>query len=374
MSTNGLARAHPANQPDPAHARGPVQRVGSYGFLPARRGSAPSRFLRATVLVLCVGALLFLTPLWAPLLLAGWTAVLMHGPNDRLGRRLGGSRRAAAALTVTLVVVCIVPMILVTISLVGGAIEMSKKLLAADGTWDALHAVVSGGSGAAKPHGYDLDRLVDLAREHGAGALQMLSAIAGATANAVIGAFVFVLGLYTFLVDGKRFDRWLGLHLPLPHDCYRRFAAAFAETGRGLFIGVGLTAAGQALILTIGYFAIGLPQAAMLGAVTMVAALIPSGGAGIVWVPLSAGLALTGRIGAAVVVLVLGLIVSIGDNFLRPWLSRYAKLRLPTFALLSAMLGGVALIGTWGLLLGPLLVRWAVEGLEILRESQAAAR
>ena len=373
MSTNGLARAHPTNQPDAAHARGPVDRVGRYGFLPARRASAQSRFLRATVLVVCIGALLFLTPLWAPLLLAAWTAVLMHGPNERLGRRFGSSR-AAAALTVTLVVVCIVPVILVTISLVGGAVEMARKLLAAQGTWDALHAVVSGGSGATKLQGNDIDRVVDLAREHGAGAWRMLSAIAGATANVVIGAFVFVLGLYTFLVDGKRFDRWLGLHLPLPHDSYRRFAAAFAETGRGLFIGVGLTAAGQALILTIGYFAIGLPQAAMIGAVTMVAALIPSGGAGIVWVPLSAGLALTGRIGAAVVVLVLGVIASTGDNFLRPWLSRHAKLRLPTFALLSAMLGGVALIGTWGLLLGPLLLRWAVEGLEILRESRIAAR
>ena len=52
----------------------------------------------------------------------------------------------------------------------------------------------------------------------------------------------------------------------------------------------------------------------------------------------------------------------------RPMLSRYGKLRMPTFLLLISMLGGLALFGAWGVLLGPLLVRLAVEGLEILRE------
>jgi len=40
--------------------------------------------------------------------------------------------------------------------------------------------------------------------------------------------------------------------------------------------------------------------------------------------------------------------------------------------LFVAMLGGIVLIGAWGLLLGPLVVRLAVEGLDMLREQRAA--
>jgi predicted PurR-regulated permease PerM len=321
------------------------------------------------VIVLCLFTLIVMSPLWAPLLLAGWTAILVRSPHERLGNKLGGSRRAAAALTVAFVVVLIVPLVLVTISLVGGAVDLAKNVIAAGGGLESVRALFSGGSGA-KIEAQTFDRLFDIAQQHGAGAWRALTLIAGATANVVIGAFVFVLGLYAFLVDGRRFDHWLELNVPLPPGAYRRFAKAFVETGKGLFIGVGLTAAAQAVVLTIGYFAIGLPQAAMLGAVTLVAALIPAGGAGIVWVPLSAGLAFTGNVSGAVVVLVLGVVASTGDNFLRPWLSRYAKLNLPTFALLVAMLGGVALLGAWGLLLGPLLLRWAVEGLQLLRDAR----
>jgi predicted PurR-regulated permease PerM len=337
-----------------------------------RQRGAPGQFLRLLVTALCLFTLVVMSPLWAPLLLAGWTAILVRSPQERLGHKLGGSRRAAAALTVAFVMVLIVPAVLITISLVGGAVDMVKNAIAAGGGIDSVRALFSGGSGA-KIEAQTFDRVFELAQQHGAGAWRALTVIAGATANVVIGAFVFVLGLYVFLVDGKRLDRWLELNMPLPRGAYRRFAAAFVETGRGLFIGVGLTAAAQAIVLTIGYFAIGLPQAAMFGAVTLVAALIPAGGAGIIWAPLSVGLAVTGRISAAVVVLVLGLIASTGDNFLRPWLSRYAKLRLPTFALLVAMLGGVGLLGAWGLLLGPLLMRWAVEGLALIREARMPA-
>lgn len=48
-------------------------------------------------------------------------------------------------------------------------------------------------------------------------------------------------------------------------------------------------------------------------------------------------------------------------------LSRKAHLDLPMFLLFIAMLGGIAMFGAWGLLLGPLLVRLAVEALRLGR-------
>ncbi len=43
-----------------------------------------------------------------------------------------------------------------------------------------------------------------------------------------------------------------------------------------------------------------------------------------------------------------------------------------SLVLFVAMLGGIVLFGTWGLLLGPLLVRWASEGLSMLRDQRVA--
>jgi predicted PurR-regulated permease PerM len=87
-----------------------------------------------------------------------------------------------------------------------------------------------------------------------------------------------------------------------------------------------------------------------------------------VWAPLTLGLALAGRMGEAAAVLVLGCVIAVADNFIRPMLSRHAHLDLPTFLLFVAMLGGIGMFGTWGLLLGPLFVRLGVEALRIGRE------
>jgi predicted PurR-regulated permease PerM len=57
------------------------------------------------------------------------------------------------------------------------------------------------------------------------------------------------------------------------------------------------------------------------------------------------------------------------DNLARPWLSRRGKLQLPGFVVLVAMFGGVELVGGWGILFGPLVVRLAKEALEVRREA-----
>jgi predicted PurR-regulated permease PerM len=99
----------------------------------------------------------------------------------------------------------------------------------------------------------------------------------------------------------------------------------------------------------------------------------------VVWGPVAVGLALTGRWGRAVIMTAIGvLVIGFADDMLRPLLSRHGSVQLPTFVLLVAMFGGLATVGGWGLLLGPLLVRLAVEAVSIERDerlgrSQAAA-
>jgi predicted PurR-regulated permease PerM len=89
-----------------------------------------------------------------------------------------------------------------------------------------------------------------------------------------------------------------------------------------------------------------------------------------VWVPVSAGLALAGHRVHAAILFVVGLaVISTIDNVLRPWLARLGRLRLPMVVVFLSMIGGLRLIGGWGLLLGPLLVRLGVEARAIARDA-----
>jgi len=110
-----------------------------------------------------------------------------------------------------------------------------------------------------------------------------------------------------------------------------------------------------------------------LGLLTLLFSIVPLVGTAIVWVPVAAGLALTGRVGAGIGLAIYGVLV-IGsiDNLARPWLARRGKLQLPTFVVLVSMFGAVELFGGWGVVFGPLLVRLAKEALEVRREAMQA--
>ncbi len=145
-----------------------------------------------------------------------------------------------------------------------------------------------------------------------------------------------------------------------------RLGAGFRETGRGLIIGAGGTALVQCLLATTAYVAIGIPRALVLGFLTAVCSLVPFVGTGLVWIPLAIGLGAGGQYWRVGVVVVMGVGVhSLVDNFVRPVLTRHGHLQLPTLLVLLSMLGGVALFGATGALLGPLVLRLSFESLVI---------
>jgi predicted PurR-regulated permease PerM len=327
--------------------------------------------LRWGVFALCVLALWAVVPLWAPVVLAIWTALLVQPFYDRLARRMPGRKngrsRAAGAITVLVVVGLLMPLVTLGISLVAAASDLASALRDSKAGDDAWRLALSSEPRLSFDR-FDGKSLIAFAREHGVGARRALQTTFDVLAAATIGLVVYVVTFHAVLLDGQRAYTWLLDRSPIPRGDLERLAAAFSETGRGLFVGVGLTALLQGSVATIGYVALGLPQALVLGLLTTLASLIPSVGAGLVWVPVSALLFATDRTTDGGVLVAIGCFTSIIDNFMRPWLSRYGHLQLPMVVVFIAMLGGVAAFGGVGLLLGPLFVRLAVEGLEIWRQ------
>ncbi len=333
---------------------------------------------RFVVFALVAAAAITFLPLWAPLVLAAWVAVMARPLMLRVAKATGGRHRAAGALVVVLVVLIFVPIAASAVSLSRGAIELGQNLMRSHGAKSALISIVSGGGGdapagatAAGADGGLLQspaKIFALLQEHGAQAAQIVGGIAGAATEALLALFVFVYSVYVFLVDGPAMYDWLEKHAPLELEHTRRLVAAFVETGRGLFVGVGLTGLAQGIVATVTYFALGVPRALVLGLLTCIASLIPSVGTALVWVPVAIGLALAGKTTAAIVMAAVGvLVIGTVDNFMRPVFARFGNLELSTYVLLTSIFGGLAIFGAWGFILGPLFARLAKEALIMAR-------
>lgn len=101
---------------------------------------------------------------------------------------------------------------------------------------------------------------------------------------------------------------------------------------------------------------LGLPAPVLWAAVMFVAAIVPVLGAVAVWGPVSLYLALTGSWGKAIVLAAFGtVVISLIDNLLYPVLVGQ-KLRLHTVPVFFSLVGGLALLGASGIIIGPVIL------------------
>ena len=339
---------------------------------PPRSPGEPAPPLPRGLLIaaLLAGALV-LVPFWVWLVLAIWVGQFARRMVPPLTRFTGRRQRAAAVLTFALLALIVVPLALLTWRLVDEAIVLVRRLSESQQAKDLFEQLVTKKQAAGKGGG-DSAEPMQLIVQHGDRAWGIVTMILGIAAKVVLGLFVFLSATYAVLADGPRAYRWFEDHLPIDRRVTRRFAAAFTETGHGLFIGVGGAGLAQAVVATAMYFILDVPDALVLGLLTLMASVIPSIGTGIVWVPVAIGLALVGRTTAAIAMGAVGVAV-IGsiDNLVRPILSRRGNLALPSILIMVSMFGGIALIGASGLVLGPLVLRLAKEALLIDREARA---
>jgi predicted PurR-regulated permease PerM len=324
--------------------------------------------LRWTTLALCIAAAFVVWPLWPPLVLAAWTAALTRPLLVRFERALKGRRRAAAALSLLLFVVLALPLALVSLGVFTGGQELLATVRTSTSAASALQTLTSSPDATLRlPSSFP--EVVSLIQAAGTQGLGVLTGLAGAAANGLVGLFLYFGGAYTFLLDSSAAWAWVKRRSPLEPGHLQRLGDAFHETGRGLLVGVGLTSLTQGLAATAIYLALGVPRAWVLGPLTGLASVVPVVGTALVWGPTAVGFYLTDRPGRALVLVLLGVgFISVIDNLLRPIYARLGALQMPMFLLFVAVFGGLATFGPWGALLGPLVLRLGMEALAIARE------
>ena len=171
----------------------------------------------------------------------------------------------------------------------------------------------------------------------------------------LVGFFFMLFLLFFFLRDGATmFDRLQRL-IPVPEDHREQLFDHLASVTRGVFYGIGLTALVQGVMVGIGFAIASLPSPVVFGVLAAILALLPAGGAAIVWIPGMLFLGASGHWGYATFMLVWGVVVSTSDNILRPILvSRYAP--VSAFMVFVGVVGGIGAFGAIGIVVGPVFL------------------
>jgi predicted PurR-regulated permease PerM len=163
--------------------------------------------------------------------------------------------------------------------------------------------------------------------------------------------------------------------LPLRPEHTRKLFDEFRRVGRATLLSTVVIGLLQAALATIGYWIVGLPRPLFFGALTAVASLVPGIGTLLVWLPAGVVEVLLGRTGSGVLLLVWGVVVisAIPEYVLRPRLVGRGG-QIPSLFTFVALIGGAAVLGLKGLILGPVLMTMAITVLRLYAEEARARR
>lgn len=351
----------------PTHGRVDVHPVS------ARNVVRPTRQLGAFTLFLCVVAVWVAWSFAGTMIFASWIVIVFWGWRDRLVRRLGRPWLASLLLTIGIVVVVLAPVVVGLTFVTIAAVDLIEAGLSAlrHGSPHGLLGAIFDGHAQGK---VGWDEILQTSVRSLPTVVGGIGAVFGVVADTILRVFLFVIALYFLFVDGRTASAWVEHGSPLRHFQTRYLMKAYADAGRGMLIGVFLVVIMHGVVSSVGYLIIGVPRPIQFGFLTALAGFIPGIATAAVWIPLSIGLIAAHHLGKGIGVIVIGVIIGILDNVLRPYLAKLGEVPLPTLAVFLSIFAGVVALGPEGLLLGPLIYSIAKASIELYIEDKESRR
>lgn len=177
-----------------------------------------------------------------------------------------------------------------------------------------------------------------------------------ATLTTLFSFLLVILAMFYFLKDGTDWKETLVHFSPLSDDSSHKILTKLNAAVNGIMKGYLLIALAQGVLMGIGLWIFGIPNAALFGVLAGIASLVPTIGTALVAIPAILFLVVSGNTGAAIglAIWAAALVGSI-DNLLNPYLVG-KKINIHPLLVLFSVLGGIALMGPIGILVGPLAI------------------
>ncbi|HZW21080.1 AI-2E family transporter [Noviherbaspirillum sp.] len=180
-------------------------------------------------------------------------------------------------------------------------------------------------------------------------------AIGQNTFEFIISFGIMLYLLFFLLRDGRTLARRIKQAIPLSAEYKRSLFSKFTTVIRATVKGNIVVAAVQGALGGIMFWILGIQSALVWGVVMAFLSLLPAVGTALVWGPVAIYFLLTGAIWQGVTLIIFGiLVIGLVDNVLRPILVG-KDTQMPDYVVLISTLGGMALFGINGFVIGPVI-------------------
>jgi predicted PurR-regulated permease PerM len=331
----------------------------------------------AAIVLLLTGCFYVLRPFLAAILFAACVTISSWPLFLLLLARLNGRRTLSASImTLSLVLIIVVPLALVTYNLADDVARIYEQIrtrieggasLAPPDWLKGLPLVGEALDGYLRRLGGNREELLDLAKNMLEPARHVLlgggillgSGLAQTSLAVFVSFFLYRDGQLMLGMLAAGMNRIIGPKAPA-------VAQTVSHTVRGVMYGLLGTALAQALVAVLGFLIAGVPGVPLLGIGTFIASMVPVGPP-LIWGGAAFWLFDQGRTGWGIFMLVWGLLLISGvDNVVKPMLISRGS-NLPFLLVLLGVLGGVIAFGFVGIFIGPtllavlysLLLNWA---------------
>ncbi len=324
------------------------------------------RALVALMLVVTLGLGWILLPFYGAIMWGIVIALIFTPLYRRLRRQLGGRESWAALLTVlTVVIIVILPLTLITAKLASDAAQFYQRLQSGEldikryflGAFNALPAWVS-----AVLDRFGLtdfyrvqSRIIELLAQGSQFIARRALGIGMDTFDIVVSLFITLYLAFFMLRDGEQLARAMRHATPLAPTHKKELVQRFATIIRATVKGNLIIAAIQGALGGLAFWLLDINGALFWAVLMAFLSLLPAVGAGLVWLPVALFLLSTGAVWQGVALVAYGvLVIGLVDNLLRPALVG-KETGLPDYLVLMSTLGGMAVFGINGFVLGPVI-------------------
>jgi len=324
---------------------------------------------------------LLLIPFYTAVLWAVILAIVFHPVQVFLVRRLNG-REGMAALLNLLMCIClvIVPVVIILASIAQEGTSLYQQVSSEEfdlrGRVEQLTSAVPSFIERWTP--IEFSAFPDLRDKLSGGIMQASQSMAGhlvnvgeTTLNFFIGSGIMLYLLYFLFRDGEKIVVRIRRAMPLSDDYSAQFLEKFTSVINATVRGNVIIAIIQGTIGGVTLWALGIEAALLWGVVMTFFSMLPAVGAAFVWGPIALFLMVSGAWLKAVILVLVGLvIIGLIDNLLRPPLVGKES-KLPDYVVLVSTVGGMALFGINGFIVGPLIAAMFISAWSLFAHEPA---
>lgn len=211
----------------------------------------------------------------------------------------------------------------------------------------------------------DQERILSDIKQFSQNAIGLLQAAYKGITSFIFWVFVMFFSLFYFLIDGKRMLAHLMNLSPLRDEHDKLLIKKFISISRATLKGTIVIGIIQGILGGVTFWIAGIPSPAIWGLVMTLCSILPMFGSGLVWLPAGIIMFMLGNVWQGIFIFAVGAgVISVIDNVLRPKLVGKDTAMHPLLVLF-ATLGGIAVFGLSGFVIGPIVVALFMALIEI---------